>query len=377
MRVAFGTTVLQRGLASESLDGIGNYTRELLKQLGQMRGLELKPFAFSGNRFSSSGHPILNLGPFKSQAILSAASGLSFPFADRSVAGEVDLVHATDHLIPSLGNVPVVATLMDAIPLAHPEWVPSSFRKIKNSLWRRSVHWARWVVTISAHARQELVKWFKLREDRISVIPLGVDRRWFVVPSNVDIERVNRHYGLPRCFFLFVGTLQPRKNILGLIAAHRMLPRAMRNDFPLLVIGRPGRGGLQTVRALAGNEDQTLRWLQYVPDTDLVPLVRRASAMVFPSFYEGFGLPILEAFAAGVPVVASNLSALPEVAGDAAWLVDPTRADALAEAMQSVVLEAATADELRRRGRARALQFTWEKTAAETAKVYHQVLASC
>jgi glycosyltransferase involved in cell wall biosynthesis len=377
MRVAFGTTVLRQGLVTGSLDGIGTYTRELLKQLGRIRGLDLRPFAFSGNRFQSPRNRLLDLGPFKLQAIFSAVSGLPFPVADKAVSGEVDLVHATDHLIPFLRKVPVVATLMDAIPLSHPEWVPSSLRGIKNSLWRHSVQWATQIMTISTYAKQELIKWFGLREDRIHVIPLGVDRRWFVAPADAEVERLNKQYNLPQSFFLFVGTLQPRKNILGLIAAHRMLPRDMRNDFPLLVIGRPGRGGGKTVQALANNTDHTLRWLQYVPDIDLVPLVWRAGAMVFPSLHEGFGLPILEAFAAGVPVVASNVSALPEVAGDAAWLVDPNRFAELAEAMRSVVTDAPLAGELRRRGRARALQFTWGKTATATAKVYHQVLASC
>jgi alpha-1,3-rhamnosyl/mannosyltransferase len=119
-----------------------------------------------------------------------------------------------------------------------------------------------------------------------------------------------------------------------------------------------------------------LRWLRYVPDEDLVPLVSRATALVFPSLHEGFGLPVLEAFAVGIPVLSSNATSLPEVAGDAAMLFDPNQPDEIAEAMKLLINDEALAGKLRASGRERAPLFTWERTAEMTADVYRQVLGS-
>lgn len=377
MRVAFGTTVLERGLAQNAVDGIGNYSRELLRRLYSTKGLELAPFVYSSelrNRELIS--EAADFGPFKPQALFSLISGRAFPIAAQRVSNKIDLVHATDHLIPRLPKTPVVATLMDAIPLAHPEWVTYSFQGLKNALWRRSASWADHVVTISEHAKQELIQWFRLPEERITVTPLGVDQRWFVEPTTGDIARVNAEYALPEKFFLFVGTLQPRKNVSRLIEAHRRLPDALRREFPLVVAGRAGWGCDAEVTALNEGDRGALRWLRYVPDGDLVPLVSRATALAFPTLHEGFGLPVLEAFAVGIPVLSSNATSLPEVAGDAAILFDPHQPDEMAEAMRSLINDEGLAGQLKVRGRKRAALFTWERTAEMTADVYRRVLGS-
>lgn len=376
MRVAFGTTVLERGLARESVDGIGNYSRELLYKLSGMNGVQTIPFTYSQTKFSEIRSDGLGFGPFAAQALYSLATGLSFPVAKGRISGRFDLVHATDHLIPSIRNLPVIATLMDAIPLSHPEWVAYSFRNVKNMFWRRTSHWATHVVTISSHAKEELIEWFRLPEQRISVTPLGVDQRWFATPSRAEVNRINVAYALPEQFFLFVGTLQPRKNVARLITAHRMLPTSVRNEYPLVVVGRAGWECEGEVNALKGGDEGALRWLRYVPEADLVTLVGRATCLVFPSLHEGFGLPVLEAFAAGVPVITSNSTSLPEVAGDAALLVNPERTDELSDAMRALVGNVAMADRLRIAGRERAARFTWDRTAALTVKVYQQALAS-
>lgn len=376
MRVAFGTTVLERGRAQGTVDGIGNYSHELLRRLRETPDLDVRPFAYSASHPAESNAELLNFGPFGPQALVSLATGLPFALASRQVGAAVDLVHAPDHLIPAVRRVPVVATLMDAIPLAHPEWVNYSFRGIKNALWKRSAHWADHVVTLSTHAKEELIRWFGLREERITVTPLGVDERWFrEVPDATAVQTRSRHT-LPERYFLFVGTLQPRKNLLRLIAAHRLLPASLRRECPLVVVGRAGWGCDEEVRLLSAGEAGTLRWLRYLPEDELVSVVASATALVFPSLHEGFGLPVLEAFAAGLPVIASNTTSLPEVAGDAALLVDPTQAGDIAEAMRLIASGGSLADELIRRGRARAREFTWEKTAAATAQAYRRVLSA-
>ena len=376
MRLGFGVTVLARGLASGGLDGIGNYSRELMQRFLASGELELLPMSY-GPALPHMATPqiaTLQCGRFAPRAALSALSGLPFAGAGR-IAGKIDLMHATDHLIPHLGRVPVVATLMDAIPLAHPEWVPRKLRKLKNALWRRSAHWAAHVITISGFSKMEIEQHFAVPAERISVIPLGVDERWFQPLPLEASERILRRHGLPPRFFLFVGTLQPRKNIRRVIQAYRSLPQAVINEVPLVIVGRAGWQCGDIVDALAaGAYGPSLIWLRHVPDAELLALVKAATALVFPSLHEGFGLPVLEAFAAGTPVVTSNGSALPEVAGDAALLVDPLDTAGIAEAMLRLLEDAALADILRARGQARARVHSWDRTAAMTLAVYRTVL---
>lgn len=373
MRLALGTTILERGRAGGGIDGIGNYTRALETEFRKDKDIGLSSYVFAGA--SPAGGPEA-VGAFQPQALLSLTTGLPFPVFARGLAKRVDLVHATDHLIPCLPGLPVVASLMDAIPLARPEYVTYRFRAIKNALWKRSARWASHVITISEFSRGELVRWFGLPAERVSAIPLGVDEAWFGSPGDAALAKVVRQYALPERYFLFVGTLQPRKNLAALIAAHQALPRQMRGDVPLVVVGRAGWGCEQEVRALEDGDEGRIRWLKYLPDADLLLVLKQASALVFPSLYEGFGLPVLEAFAAGVPVVTSRTSCLPETAGDAAVLVDPANPGEIAEAMKTLIGDASFAQELATRGSMRARLFTWERTAAMTQDVYRRVLAS-
>ncbi|NMG56615.1 glycosyltransferase family 4 protein [Aromatoleum aromaticum] len=373
MRVAYGVSVLAAAMRRGGADGIGNVTRELLHRLDGAPGLALLPFEYA-DEASGCIPGARAVGRFQPQAALSLATGLTFPQMQRTLRGQVDLVHATDHYVPRLRGVPVLATLMDAIPLSHPEWVAYRFKSLKNEAWRRSAHWADQVLTISEFSRQEIARWFRLPESRISVIPLWVDARWFETPEEAELERVRRDYALPGRFFLFVGTLQPRKNLERLVQAHAMLPANVRRDCPLIVAGRSGWGCEDLVGRLEGGGLPDVRWLSYVPDADLPVMLALATALVFPSLYEGFGLPVLEAFAAGTPVIASSAASVPEVAGDAALLADPMDARGWCEAMAALADDDTLAGRLRESGRARARLFSWDRTAAELAQLYGQVV---
>lgn len=373
MRVGFGTTVLARGLAQGGVDGIGSYTRELMQRLAQSPDILLNPFAYSGPVPSEMVANVVRVGDFPRQALLSLFTGSAFLTMQKALVGRVDLVHATDHYIPKLRGIPVLATLMDAIPLAHPEWVTYHFKSLKNELWRRSAHWAQHIITISEHSRAEIVQWFKIPENRISVIPLGVDDRWFIAPALEALERVRNRYHLPSQFFLSVGTLQPRKNIGMLIKAHRMLSPAMRREVPLVVVGKAGWGCEEVTAQLKQGDGGALRWLQYVPDADMPPLLWQATALVFPSLHEGFGLPVLEAFAAQVPVIASNTTAIPEIVGDAAILVDPTLPGVWADSMKYLLSAGFEIEAMKARGLIQASNLTWEKNWSATTALYAQL----
>lgn len=375
MRVAFGISVLTRALETNRPDGIANYSRELLERLNTLEKIHITPFVFATGKHPTCHQAAINLGRFIPQAIFSHFSGLPFPLASKRLPIGIDLIHATDHWVPTMKGVPVLATLMDAIPLSNPEWASSRFRNFKNQLWRQAAQKALHILTISEYSKREIEHWFGIPESRISVAPLGVDKRWFNVPDVQNLQQAITALKLPPRYFLFLGTLQPRKNLMTLIKAHRMLPASLRNEFPLVVAGRAGWACESETAALKEGEHGLLRWLKFVPDGELVPLVRGARALIFPSLHEGFGLPVLEAFAAQTPVICSNTTSLPEVAGDAALQVNPNDASAIADAMDHLAKDESLGNELRRRGLIRAHQFSWENTASKTSEVYQKVLS--
>lgn len=375
MQVGFGVSVLAHGIVNSQVDGIGNYTRELMARFAATPTMSVRPYMYGAPLEGANISSLVSGGRFGRQALLAIGTGLPFPKMQEVFAGHVDLVHATDHLIPKLRDIPLVASLMDAIPLAHPEWISYRLKRTKNYLWMRSARWADHIITISEFSRGEIARWFRLPEQRISVTPLGVDARWFLPSTAEDNERVRRAHALPERYFICVGTLQPRKNLERLIAAHQALPPALRREFPLLIVGRAGWDCQDVVDAIERDKPSALRWLKYVADEDLQPLLSQARALLFPSLYEGFGLPVLEAFAAGVPVIASDATSIPEVAADAALLVDPLCIGAWTEAMQFVVQDDRAVGIMRERGLERARQFTWEQTAALTHDVYRRVLS--
>ena len=394
MKVGFGVSALCKGLSSGGLDGIGNYTREMMVRMGSGHGaqqsIQIVPFAFGcpvpndlSAQLSTSGahsdwrthvEPGVQLGRYSVNTAWSVVTDANF-FGIDALAKQVDLIHATDHYVPKCKPVPMVATLMDAIPLSHPQWLRSEFRSIKNMLWTRAANWADEVITISEYSKIELSKWAGIDLNKITVIPLGVDERWFAdVPvSTIDVVRTKYH--LPEEFFISVGTLQPRKNVESTIRAHRALTHTERLRTPLIIIGRAGWKCEDLLKLI--DEDSAsgaVCWLQHVPDVDLLPILKCATALVFPSLAEGFGLPVLEAFAANIPVIASNTTSLPEVTGDAALSINPLDVDQISEAMRRVLEDKVLSTDLKIRGQLRARQFTWQACADATLAVYQRMV---
>jgi alpha-1,3-rhamnosyl/mannosyltransferase len=376
MRLGFGCTVLAKGLAHGGVDGIGSYTRELGARFSAADDVELVPVSFgipAGEGFPWRRDALRMSGRYARMALLAALSPLSFP--TRDLGKRFDLFHATDHLVPKYRDFPVVATLMDAIPLSHPEWVRMRLARQKNWLWRRAARWADHVLTISEYSRDEIVRHFGIAHDKITVVPLGVDERYF---ERFDAQRKKEtldRLGLPERFFLCVGTLQPRKNLERVLDAHAALPAALQKDVPLVVVGRNGWGTDALAARLADPAFRgRVHWLKYLPDADVRCLMQCAQALVFASLCEGFGLPVVEAFASGLPVIASNTTSVPEVAGDAALLVDPLDVGGIADAMRQIAGQPGLAARLAAAGEQRARALSWSTCAAQTLDVYRRVL---
>lgn len=374
MRVGFGCTVLANGLQHGGVDGIGSYTRELGGRLEGHESISLLPLSFGVPaiaNFPLARTPVRVMSRYAPMATVSAICPFAFP----TMGIGMDVFHATDHLIPRFSGIPVVATLMDAIPLSHPEWVRMRLAGLKRWLWRRASRWADHVITISDYSKREIATHFDINPEKISVVPLGVDERYFERFDSHEKQDVIQRLDLPEQFFLFVGTLQPRKNIGRVLDAHAALSSRLRKNVPLVVVGRNGWGCESLVARLRDEASHRfVFWLDYLPDRELRVLMQMAQALVFPSLCEGFGLPVAEGFASGLPVITSNTTALPEVAKDAALLVNPLNVGEISDAMRQVVEVSGLNERLVNAGLCRAHELSWAACAEKTLNIYQRVL---
>src|SRR5262249_42286431 len=226
--------------------------------------------------------------------------------------------------------------------------------------------------------RRDLLRYYRVAPQKVRAVPLGVEPAFRPVELEAARALAAERYGLTSPFLLFVGTLEPRKNLRALLEAYRRLlsSHTGEGDAPTLAVAGARGWWYRDLYRLARELglDGRVRFLGRVPDADLPPLYSAAAAFVYPSLYEGFGLPPLEALACGTPVVCSDRSSLPEVVGDAGLLVDPTQPAALAGALARILDDPALRQELRGRGLERAARYTWARTAAETVQVYEQAL---
>ena len=283
-----------------------------------------------------------------------ALNTLNFPF--EWLAGETDLIHTSDWSEPS-ARAPKVTTVHDLVFKKYPTTLDPLIRATQERRFLRLAVNQTQIIADSESTKADLLEYYHLDPDRISVVYPGVSPR-YCPESHTEIERVKTKYKLPDQYLLSLGTQEPRKNLARLIEAVANL------DLPLVVTGKCGWGGshpLTTSRVITTG---------YLDEADLPALYSGASAFLYPSLYEGFGFPVLEAMACGTPVVTSNTSSLPEVVGQAGVLVDPLDTASITTGIKQAL---SSRDKLATLGLVQAKQFTWDKTAKQVMEVYEKI----
>jgi glycosyltransferase involved in cell wall biosynthesis len=378
LRVAFNATPLLRPLT-----GIGNYIVHLGAELAAMGGVDLWSF-YSFHWRHEAPTPPADGGA--GQIVISRARDLvkpTFPYrrelrdaAQRVLFGRgarrngIELYHEPN-FVPIRSDIPFVVTIHDLSWLRYPETHPPDRVRWLQRAIERTLREARAVLVVSDFVRQELLAEFAVPPDLVHTTHLGVSAMFRPHSAAQTLDTL-RDFGLAHgSYVLTVGTIEPRKNVRHLLAAFGALPVALRERFPLVIAGARGwrDADLMADLRLLAQRGQ-IRFVGHVPQNALPALYAGAALFVFPSVYEGFGLPPLEAMASGVPVIASNRASIPEVVGDAAQLIDPEQPQDTAGRMEALLNDVQARSELARLGRARAGAFTWRACAEATLRVY-------
>lgn len=289
---------------------------------------------------------------------------------------KIDLLHAAGFTLPLNVSCKSVITIFDMTFFTMPKMhLPSKIAYFRTMV-PLALKKADKIIAISNQTKSDIIKCFKIREDKIEVIYIGAGREFKVIGDNLAIEKIKEKYSLPKKYILFVGTIEPRKNIKGLMHAYAELKKKG-CEHKLVIAGKRGwhyDDIFETVRRLKLNSD--IIFTDYVLSQDLPFIYNGASIFVYPSFYEGFGMPVLEAMSCGVPVVTSNISSLPEVTGQAAILVNPTDIQEISASIDKILRDENLANNMIKNGLQRASLFSLEKMVRQTQEAYNKVLSN-
>lgn len=277
--------------------------------------------------------------------------------------GEVDIVHTSDWTEPP-SKYPKVTTVHDLIPFKYPQTTTDTIRQAHRKRLAWVLRESDKIIAVSHATKEDLVSILKVPENKIVVIPEGVDSHFCPQPLEI-IDSIKRKYKIKGEYVFSLSTLEPRKNQIGLIQAFQIVKKKY-PEMQLVLGGKTGWGDIP--KPVSG-----VLMPGYIPDSDLPALLSGASVFALPSFYEGFGLPPLEAMACGTPVVTSDISSLPEVVGEAGILVDPNKVEDIAT---GIIKAIESQPQLREKGLVQAKKFSWERAARETYNVYKQAIES-
>jgi glycosyltransferase involved in cell wall biosynthesis len=385
MRIVFDCSLVpgQRG-------GVGQYSYQLANALSRVDAENSYTFfVLTRGRVDAGNLGLPNEGnfrvavkktsvPFQLMRFMRGLPGLHA--AEYMLGGiEADIVHSNSFIVPEFKDRArkLAVTVYDTSVMSHPEChrkinIMHCARGIKEAVERADS-----IIAISEHTKRDIIKYFNAPEELITVTHLAAGPEYGEVRDAAALASARGRYGLPENYILFIGSLEPRKNIKTLLEAYASIPGRLGKHFPLVIAG--GKGWLNSdIPALVerlGIKDR-VRFTGYIDGSDINAVYSGASVFAYPSLYEGFGLPILEAMSCGAPVITSNTSSMPEVAGDAACLVDPLSTGELASALRTVLEDEGLREKMKKKGLARAAMFSWDRCAHETLEVYRKIAAS-
>jgi glycosyltransferase involved in cell wall biosynthesis len=286
----------------------------------------------------------------------------------------MDVFHSPRYMLPKKKPCKFVVTVHDLAFKKLPHIFVKRTVKYFSNLLEDSIQKADKIIAVSHNTKEDLLRLFNVRDDKVEVIYEGVNENYKVTTDCETLEHARSKYSLPEKFILYVGTIEPRKNLVGLIKAFHKLKEKKAIEHRLVIAG--GKGWLyndvfEAVERLGLTQD--IIFTGYVEESELPTLYNLSDLFVYPTLYEGFGLPVLEAMACGVPVICSEVSSLPEVAGNAAIVVNPYDSDEIAEAIAHILENSSLKDTLIEKGIRRASMFTWQETARETLNLYQKL----
>ncbi len=328
-----------------------------------------KARSFAGNNIN------LNYSDFSGYLYRAVSTFIPLPYS-LFFGKQSDITHFFNYIVPPFVHGKKVVTVHDMVYKAFPETVRGRTRFMLETGLKRSMRRADIIVTDSEFSKREIIKYFPEYSEKIRVVPCGVDcERFRPCDSPERIEQVKKSLEIDGEYFLYVGTIEPRKNLVRLIRAYNVFKRHVQKPPKLVLAGAEGwlyDDIFSLVRKL--RLEKQVIFTKYVPSEDMTPLMCGAVAFVFPSLYEGFGMPPLEAMACGVPVLTSGEASLPEVTGDCAVICDAYSVKSIAKGLYSLWKNPDLRHNLSRRGLERAKDFTWERSAEKLHEIYRELL---
>lgn len=355
--------------------GIGTYIRNLVAELAHLdAGTEYLLLLRAGDMDAAAAGPNFR-AVAESAGNYSLSEQFRVPWAVYRAGAS--LLHAPHYVLPPLTPCRTVVTIHDCIHLRFPEYLRGRTAwAYAHAMIRAAAKKADRILTVSEASKRDILHYTGVAESKVVVTYNGIDARFTTPPAEEDVARVRERFQLNHPFVLYVGNIKPHKNLERLIEAFAVARLAGPDDLKLIVVGDETSNYPSLRQSVHRHRlDKHVRFLGFQPAATLVVFYRLARAFVFPSLYEGFGLPPLEAMANQTPVVTSNVSSLPEVAGDAAVLVDPRDVASIADGIRRAVNDDALRRDLIARGIERVKYFSWTRTAADTLAVYRDVLA--
>lgn len=377
MRVALNATSLL-----SPLTGLGQYTYHLAKGLQATEGLELDLFYGTGWDKELRATPLPGVAAIKFMVkrflpnpYTASLFFRQYRFNKGIRTKQPDIYHEPNFLAFNCTK-PSIITVHDLSWLRFPHTHPIERVRAMDRYFEPGLRRASLVLTDSAFVKRELIDVFGMRPELIVPVPLGVEPLFKPLSAEETLPVLSRHSLIHGEYLLAVGTLEPRKNLQVALRAFMQLPSTIRKRYPLVLVGMKGwhTSALEEQMAPMIRAGE-VRQLGYLSREDLATIVSGALTLIYPSIYEGFGLPPLEAMACGVPAIVSNVSSLPEVVGDTGLMIDPHDAEAIAQAIQLLISDPATRRNLSLKALARSKEFTWDLCAAQTIDAYRQVLS--